>query len=252
MIPTLANYPHTAATPFGLNNWQGYKWHAQTANKPWSIGVNGPRYARFEVRPEDVVSFDDYERPDIVNRSEAFIPSSTGLTQFPIGVPIWLAFAMRVPAECSLEADPDTPSGYFPGLFCGQFHADVGKPVWSQQLQTNGDLVIATCFDWSATPTGQGAQTVRYRIEPLTLDVWHQFVYCLTFNKTTNGQMKMWHNGIKRFDAAIPMGYNNNSLYLKTGIYRHNMLGRSVVEFANVEAGTADLTARTTTPLPLP
>lgn len=50
----------------------------------------------------------------------------------------------------------------------------------------------------------------------------------------------------------IPFGFNDTAEnYPKFGIYRGVGAGVNIVEFANVEIGTTDLTSRITAPLPI-
>lgn len=254
MLPAMGGYAHNQATPFGINPWQGYQWYAQNCGKPWSTRILGKHYARLEVREGDVISFDaNKPNGDQINRCELFIPNNTSLTQFSYDVPIWISFAIRVPASTSLAPIPRTTVAA--GLVCGQMHGGTAAPgpPWSQQLQSSGDFVVATRSNWvDMSDTGQ---VVRYRISPLPRDVWHQFVYRLIFRSTSNGRMEMWRDGAQVFTDDIAMGFVDRGatgMYFKVGCYRHSMAGTSVIEWANVEVGTTDLTDRIANPLPIP
>jgi hypothetical protein len=246
-----APYGNSASAPLGLNNWQGYSWMCQNAGRQWSALIRGNRYARFEVRDGDIVSF-DVGGADLKNRSEAFIPNDTGLTQFPYGSAVWLSFALRVPSWTSLTPIDPMPVGQAANLGVAQMHGpSSSSPPWSLVLRPSGDLVMMSSGNWAGGSSG--SESTRATISSLTRDTWHQFVFSLTFNNAANGHVDAWRNGSSFFSADVLMGYNAAAdLYMKVGTYRHNMTGVSVLEYANVECGTTDLTGRVATPLALP
>lgn len=213
-----------------------------------SIGVLGA-YSRFEVRAGDQWELDSESK----NRAELYVRDGT-VNALPFDQDVWLSLALRIPSFADFP-----PQSLTTWCVIGQIHSsnspnpgDVAlSPPWAQDI--SGGVFTIQTRSYTATPVASNPPPVtRYTDAAFPRDEWIGFVYRLNFDPT-NGYMQAWRDGSSIFDAAIPLGYNQpDAGYLKYGVYRSADPSTSVVEFANVECGTADLSSRVTNPLPLP
>jgi len=198
-------------------------------------------YHRFEVRQGDITSFDH-----TTERSEL-----AGRDTWAFGADVWVSYAVKV-------------SGVLPAtwLIIGQMHDTIdsgeqarSEPPFSVRLD-GGKLKIITCSDPTDPSTGTETAVTRYADSvAFPLSTWTRFVFQLQFNKTTDGTIRGWRDGVEFIpSASIPMGFNDAvGPYWKYGNYRSGPTnGVGVVEYANVEVGTASLLARVSSPLALP
>jgi hypothetical protein len=220
----------------------GVRYRSQTANQTWSL-VNIGGADRFEVRPGDRPSFDVID----VERSELY-----QLAGLSYGTEVWLSYAFNLQA-----AAIDTA-----WCLIGQFHDggnDPGEvpraPMWAMELTTAGALRVSTRSDPNAITTAPIPLVSRWTYTGFQRDTWYRFVWRLRFEKTGNGLMQGWRDGVEVYpETAIPIGFNDIAdPYFKYGIYR--AAGSSttyVARVANVEVGTTSLLSRVTSPLALP
>lgn len=196
---------------------------------------------RFEVRSGERLT------SDTVGVERAELGSQTAQ---PFGTDIWVAYAMKVTAA-PLTSD---------WLVAGQFRAtdDAGdfasrSPVWSVLLYPDDVLVIATRSDPTDPSVGQPDFVNRYA-GTFERGVWMQFVHRVRFAKTGDGLIQSWIDCTEVIaETAVPVGYNDVlGPKWRYGIYREADAATTVIEYTNMECGTASLLDRVTDPLPLP
>lgn len=225
----------------------GRQWTVQSDTKPWSI-VRYDGYDRFEVRPGDHYALDptDRERAEFTGHTGGNVP----FEQF-----VWVSFAIRVPAESELSPKKDINIAF------GQFHQepdanDDSAPVPFLQLFQGNNFSIVTRSSTQnplVNPPAPLAVT-RYAEANFPRDQWVYFVHKLRFSRTGNGYIQTWRNGVEVVPGTtIPLGYNDViGPWWKYGIYRVSTHETTIVDFANVEFGTSDLSGRIAHPPPIP
>ncbi|MFC6341989.1 heparin lyase I family protein [Nocardioides hankookensis] len=98
-----------------------------------------------------------------------------------------------------------------------------------------------------------GVLKTRYSTAIPATGVVTNFVLAITFG--SSGHLKAWVNGSSVYDADIPIGYYTDGGilgYPQWGVYEKNWNTTEVVYTANIEWGTADLSARAASPIAVP
>lgn len=201
-----------------------------------------PTYSRFEIRggeqwANDVANFGDGRQ-----RCEL-----RDLDDFTANVDWWMAGSVRV----TTNSWKNSASGY---NIITQYHQDsLGSPPLALDI-TQGTFTIRTRGN-TATPVVQADPIDRYTQTWTHNGQWVHFVIQSRFSTATaNGLLNVWMNGAPVVNLTnIALGYNStNGRYQKHGMYRSGHTDTVVVEWANREFGTANLTSRITSPLPVP
>lgn len=216
----------------------GQKFVARNADKPYSLTkCEGSGRWVFEVRPGDKWIGEAAERSEVAGYN-----LYTGV--------VWLSFAFKLSSAIAPATSP--------GVVLGQFHAteDAGDassgPVLAWELKgTTYKMVTRSA---AVNPHLANPKPVlRWSRPDFLRGRWYRNVVRAEFHPTA-GKLKSWHNGKLVFDATIPMGYvDARGPYWKMGYYDWSELnGGGIVEWANLEVGSADLTARIAAPLPIP
>lgn len=162
---------------------------------------------------------------------------------------MWLSFALRV-------STGPAPADW---LVLTQFHtdgdvADVARSPMLALTMQGSTFRVVTRSDPSPVSTSNPAEVIRYSEPSWTRGVWRRLVVRARFERTGNGRLDVWQDGVLIFGGDVPMGYNDteDSPYYKHGLYRAADANPMVAEFANVEIGTNSLASRVTAPLALP
>lgn len=223
----------------------GVTYAAQTCNEPhaYRVIVNpSPLFDRFEIRRDDRWAGDSSD----VNRSEV-----SAVSTLPFSTDVWFSYAFRIHSGSTLGST---------WHILGQLHdtPDAGdgarSPILSVQYTATGKLQLVTRADPNATTVAYPDDDVQWEQDGLTLDVWHQFVIKLRFERTGNGHIQAWKDGSEIVAATdMPIGYNDtDEPYWKYGLYRGGVDGYIVGDYANMEVGTTSLFDRVANPLTLP
>lgn len=229
----------------------GDLWTAQSPGQAWSLAVDpdpSPTYSIHEVRAgdrwgNDVINFpsDGRQRCELRNT-----------TKMPLGTPLWVAGGLRI-----------TTAGFNPAADAYntvlQLHQDAeagesGKSAALALTIFDGVMQINTRGDANAVTTSPPPITTRYEFDFAPyLGQWVHFVLMGVFD-WANGHLQAWVDSSPKVDArGIVMGYNDTAgPYTKCGLYREAWTDTAVIEWANLESGTTDLSARITDPLPVP
>lgn len=215
----------------------GVAYNVGNPSREWSTKAISATTDRFELRSGDYLQTDGSSKERTEFGQASPVPFSTD---------IWWSYALYI--------EPGTTST---AAFCvlGQFQRtyDVGdvptSPVIELTLEGT-DLKFNTRSDWSDPSSAQLPVFTRWTLTNFARGQWHYFVHRMRFEKTSNGRLTSWHNGTQLFDGVIPVGGNDAAgPYMKYGIYRGASPETIAVQWANVEIGTTDLTARITSPL---
>jgi hypothetical protein len=228
-----------ADNEFTLN---GITYRAQNASQTWSLrtftgGTGCNEVFQFEVRTGDISNVDT--DPDNVERSEVL-----GLTTWPLDTTIWCSWSERI---TTLH-----PTSLFVGS--PQFHQSetTGNPPWAFNYATSGTFQINRRS--GASPGGTVTLNTDYSNFPGPVRVeWHDWVIQVRFtgdDVTDTGIHQVWLDGTRIVNFAnVPFGYSSSTNnYWKFGIYRGDAAEVSIKQYANVDCGTADLTARISNP----
>jgi hypothetical protein len=128
--------------------------------------------------------------------------------------------------------------------------------IWQERppylaLKLAGNLLRIE-YRYATTFPDTSAGLSAYSLSDIPRDKWHRLVM-QHFVHPTDGFIRAWLNGVQVADYAGPLGYwdEETAGYWKTGIYRGASAITATMSHANVEVGTADLTARIATPLPI-
>jgi len=226
------------AQPTLAEHWTEQKDDA----KPYAIQQLGPDHFRFEVRAGD-----NWKHDTDFSRNRAELKSDTAQ---PLGQDVWFSYQMNIHGGPASTA-----------RFCllGQFHHsndpwDIGgSPPFAINLypQTNTLRFIKRyTADRKTTTT---IDTVMYETPPIRRDRWMHIVGHIVFGWNGDGTVELWLDGRKIVDLPhTSIGYNDMvGPYWKFGIYRGQAPETLVVEYANMELGSASLLDRVGHPLPV-
>jgi hypothetical protein len=212
---------------------RGIQYAPESAPRDWSIrratNTSGD-VTRFEVRPGDSWK-EDAESGENKERSEF-----DGYKQrFAHGSDVWGAYGLFIEPGAEYRADWSAINQMH-GTMLRAFH------VHFQQ----GKLIILS----EHNPGSGVAITPRYT-GPLSRNTWHNVVFHLREGAADRGRLEFWLDGKKIVDLTGQIGAAGNQAYWKFGIYRGYgpIPAPLAIQFANMEVGTSDLTARINTPL---
>ena len=208
-----------------------------------------PDVFRFELRPNDFGWWAD--SADKKRRSEIITANNT-TTGAHDGETIWTAFTFVLgdhPGLLNSQGGAAFPFGYIT-----QWHGvdqAVGRgPVLAVNVSNNA-VKIQTRSD-----TGGPSNVVGHYSGPVPgKGVKTSVVMQATFGAA--GHLNAWIGGTQIVNADTPIGYYNDTHttilgYPQWGLYAINQPTTDIVYIANPEWGTTDLSARITTPLPVP
>jgi len=215
---TIRGIPY--APEFALHDWN----IQQATNATTDI-------TRFEVRPGDQWE-EDRDSGENKERSEF---DGYG-KRFAHGTDIWGSYAFFIEPGAEYRSD-------WTGI--GQMHGSRSR-TFHVHFEA-GKLIIYT---ESAAPGAGPVITARYG-GPLSRNVWHKVVFHLREGASDSGRLEFWRDGEKIVDLTGPIGTVGNQAFWKFGIYRGYgpISVPFAVQYANMEIGNSDLTARIANPL---
>ena len=188
---------------------------------------------RFEVRPgdewdEDRGSGESKERSELDGYKRTFAQ----------GTDIWGAYEFFIEPGADYRSDW-TAISQMHGTKARAFHLHFKE----------GRLII---YSEQLVPGSGAASAVRYN-GSLSRNSWHNVVFHLRESATDNGQLEFWLDGEKIVNFSGKIGAAGNQAYWKFGIYRgYGPIATPLaIQFANMEIGASDLTARIASPLPI-
>jgi hypothetical protein len=187
--------------------------------------------SRFEVRPGDQWE-EDRDSGENKERSEF---DGYG-KRFAYGTDIWGAYAFFI------EPGADYRSAWT-GI--GQMIGSKARP-FHIHFET-GKLIIYS----ENIPAGAGPVIAPRYSGPLSRNMWHKVVFHLREGDSDSGRLEFWCDGEEIVDFTGPIGSVGNQAFWKFGIYRgYGPISTPfAIQFANMEIGNADLTARIANPL---
>lgn len=207
--------------------------HAHT----YAIQVTRPGSAIFTLEPGDRASQDGPTQERAEVREEIELPYNRS---------VWFSDQFRV-----IEYDYTGAEQY---TLMHQAMADPnpGDPAASPEYsltarpQPDGTIRIAVLCRSGVNTVSASWQAFIRRNE------WHHVITEVQFARTGNGLLRIWLDGNKVFDQAVPVGYNRTAgPKFRFGTYANSDTVRRVIEHANVEYGITPLTDRITNPLPI-
>jgi hypothetical protein len=213
---------------------RGIPYAPESALHEWSIrqATNAATdVTRFEVRPDDQW---DEDRNSGENKERSEFDGYE--KRFAHGTDVWGAYAFFVEPGADYRSDW-TGINQMHGSKARVFHVHFkeGKLIiYSEHVASGASAVI----------------TVRYN-GPLSRNMWHNVVFHLRESASDNGRLEFWRDGEKIVDFTGPIGAAGNQAYWKFGIYRgYGPISTPfAIQFANMEIGKSDLTARIASPL---
>lgn len=213
-----------------------------------------------------LVQGDVAPRDNAVDQRRAEIRSELPLG--PYSTPIWTSFSIRlnkqmqrgfcITGQWHCSTDKGDHQHYSPDLSLVLAKHPTG--TWAQ-VTARSDGGVADYSSRSKPPTlienNIGAPT------PLETGAWYHVVISSTFSRSGGGSVRWWLNGVEISDpnAQIPVGYSRvEGLGFMYGAYTSGTNGdvadpetnKVDLDYANVEFGTGDLSARITRPRPVP
>lgn len=220
-----------AKTPITI---RGIPYVVESSGNDWSIRraqAGAIDITRFEVRAGD--SWDE-DRASGENKERSELDGYK--RRYNQGSDVWGSYSFLIEPGAEYQSDWTAIS---------QMHGSKIRPFHIHFKA--GRLIVFSEYSGSRA----GAQTsVRYN-GTLSRNEWHHLVFHLR-EGDTNGQLDIWLDGAKIVDFAGTIGAIGNQAYWKFGIYRGYgpIAAPLAIQFANMEVGTSDLTARVTAPLP--
>jgi hypothetical protein len=233
-------------------------WHTNCDNEPYgyaqTTSSNGVISRRFEVRAGDQAP-GDKKYHDGRQRCEQKLRD----VFYPMNTDVWLAYDFRWTGE----VPPATSNSH---EIMNQFQQepeacdDVGHPPTLSLRYERGQFQIGSHATTEACDTIQPPNVNIYAEPWFPADSWQRIILRTRFDPTgTDSRVTLWINGQQKFDATgIPLGYALDTIdptkapHFSHGIYRDGQPETTVFEFANLEVGTVDLSARLCNPPPLP
>jgi hypothetical protein len=213
---------------------------------PHAISIPSSNLYRFECRHNEFGWVNDEEHD---NRHNELIGNQD---TFALGETLWSSFSFVVgPEHAPFDYSDYTVTGVMHNTIF-QWHAagtsESGAPVLSVEM-VEGNLEVWTRSDADLAGPNSGAQ-VRYSVARPTDGTVHSIVIQGTLGEF--GHLNVWLNGSQVADTDCPIGYYNTpgeTCYIDWGIYQRNVDDSTIMYHANVEWGTADLSARIANPL---
>lgn len=238
-----AEPPHASGDTFDLTV-DSKPMHLSAAPVPYAFSIPAKSVYRFEVHANDFGWPGDSTRDN--RRSELV---STGV-KYGSGTTLWTSFSFVVGAS---HAPFDGGSKH---NTIHQWHSvDTTvprSPVVDVEL-LDGDLQIITRSD--ATGDNGVTKMRRYSAARPPDGLVHNMVISGLLGQS--GHITVWLDGTQIVNADAPIGYYNDDggaralAYPHWGLYQTNVDAPSVIYHANMEWGTADLSSRVDTPLPV-
>lgn len=197
---------------------------------------------RFEVHEGDRASFDG----GTVDRAEVYETTGAGSAtpnSLPLDTSLWFAGSLTL--QSANQAD---------WCLVTQWHAteDVGdistSPPLSLYLDNAGHLIVESRASSANPLLTTPPATIHYTGNIGTTRT--NLVVNVKFNHL-GGFLKVWRDGVQIVDYTGAIGYNDAAgPYHKCGVYRSTHSSPMVLDWRNVEMGSADLTDRILNPLP--
>jgi hypothetical protein len=215
---------------------RGIQYAPEFAPEPWSIGRasnRGTDVTRFEVRAGDQW---DEDRSSGENKERSELDGYK--RRFPQGSDVWGAYAFLVEPGQEYHSDWTAIS---------QMHGSKSRSFLVHYKE--GRLII---YSEGIAANGQTVSGTRYA-GPVSRNAWHQIVFHLKGESGADGRLEFWLDAKKILDYSGAIGARGNEAYWKFGIYRGYgpIQTPFAIQFANMEVGTNNLSARITNPLPI-
>jgi hypothetical protein len=215
---------------------QGDLYEPESADHEWNIlratNTSGD-VTRFELRQadrwiEDRDSGENTERTELDGYRRKWDDKT----------PVWGAYSFFIEPGVVYRSNW-TAIAQMHGTKIRSFHVHFTNDVltiYSEQLSKAGPVV-----------------TVRY-VRRIQRNAWHNVVFHLIQGASDSGRLEYWLDGKKIVDFAGAIGAEENNAYWKFGIYRgYGPIGTPfAIQYANMEVGTTDLTARIANPQSIP
>ena len=215
---------------------RGIQYAPEFVPEPWSIGRASDiatDVTRFEVRAgdqwgEDRSSGENKERSELDGYKR----------RFPQGSDVWGAYAFLIEPGQDYHSDW-TAISQMHGSKIRSFHVHYKE----------GRLII---YSEAAGANGQASSAMRYA-GLISRNAWHQIVFHLKGGSGADGRLEFWLDAKKILDYTGAIGASGNQAYWKFGIYRGYgpIQTPFAIQFANMEVGSSNLSARITNPLPI-
>lgn len=252
-----ANTPPKLVLPEEVSGFR-FRYDCDPDN-PRSVALPQENIFRFEILPGDQGAASD--PAGVRHRSEMIC-----LDMFDFDVTFWVAYSWRLLDD----SGPKVPGNF---TIAGQWHGR--DPVFGRRppivamLNSAAKLRIQTASSDELTQGGDGIVIDRYTAPTaVPVGVWQPRVQEIKFGQ--HGVLHWWENGVNILDIDDgPIGYYGDAIpqcYPHQGIYTGDVnhpdvvaaggsaamaASRTIIEYANIEIGTADLTARILNPLPI-
>lgn len=226
-IPTMAAPPVTWAVAYNPMRLSHTAFEADTDKYIGDTG--GSAGVRSEVFAGESVPFDKDVWISFWTRAQ------TTLTD-PMYDRYAVMFQFRYVNNATGDSSKLSPDLAFEQLpqdrFRLRYRSDHGKPVLAGSSVDNTTITTG-----SVDPV------------PYVKGQWASVVVRVRFSRSGGGHLSYWHNGVQKFNAAVPVGYNRNvGPLLHYGSYKFSD-SRSRIEFQHMEHGTRDLSSRIASPL---
>jgi hypothetical protein len=215
----------------------GNEYEAESAGRPWSVQVARATPAdivRFELRPGDQWD-EDRGAESLQERSQL----DGYKTRWPSGADIWGAYSFFIEPGAAYRAEWNAII-QMQGTRIRPFH-----------VHFNGEIfrVVTEHFNAESKPT-----IVARSARAISRNTWHNVVFHLREDANGKGRLEFWLNGLKIVDYAGSIGASDGEVFWKFGPYRGfgPIAAPFAIQFANMQVGTADLTARIKSPLSIP
>ena len=186
-----------------------------------------PAVERFEVhRGDQAPGVDDGKTT--LDRCERL-----GIDLWPEETEIWQYGAVFI--------EPDArPTGAW-NIVC-QWHQDllIGSPAWS--LQWDGTNFFIDVRTSTQNPLVDNPPAIITTLGPGQAGRWYNFVFRFVYSQTI-GQLEVHMDGVQVMNYSGPIGYIDNGIYPKWGIYRGRATEREAVRWANMQFSLSSLAA---------
>lgn len=227
------------------------KMRYQAPGNPWNVQVAVNRFGRsmIESRPGEYMVIDAIAP---ITYAHAYQRRAEVLSNrsYPYSTDIWTSFAFKTDAMLS------DPNGY--GIIWQWLDtAAAGDlialgPSLSLQLRQNGQLGLFTASTSDPNPSTMPAVALRW-LGRFNVGQWNRVVMRTQFSQSGGGKLGFWLNGVEQYAFQdTPVGYNKPSgVQPHYGFYGGQSNSTIIIDRANVEFGTQDLSSRITNPLPV-
>jgi len=166
----------------------------------------------------------------------------------PFNTSLWFSGALRILTQAPNTASYCILSQHTATKDAGDISA---SPVFALALNAANELTIDTRTSTANPLLGNPAPTIHYTDAAFPRGSLVRFVWNIQFDPQGSGFLRVWRDGTQIVNYTGPIGYVDAlGPYWKAGIYRATAADPFVVEWSNLEGGTADLSARIANPLP--